>query len=70
MSAYYYPTALFDNCVPQRQLISCSVTNPFLSAKGVACEISNSQAIRCTTSAMIMFFVLISHPQLTDYSAQ
>ena len=52
MSASYYLTATFDNCVPRRQLGSCSidkgiliiiygcsVTRPFLSpAKGVACE--------------------------------
>ena len=38
MSASYYLTVLFDNCVPQQQLVSYSVTRPFLSAKGVACE--------------------------------
>ena len=30
--------AMLDNCVPWRQLDGCSVTRPFLSAKGVACE--------------------------------
>ena len=38
MSAAYYLTTLFNNCIPQRQLVSYSVTRPFLSAKGVACE--------------------------------
>ena len=38
MSASYVLTAMFDNCVPQRQLDGCSVTRPFLSAKGVTCE--------------------------------
>jgi len=28
---HYYLTAMFDNCVPRRQLGSCSVTIPFLS---------------------------------------
>ena len=32
---YYYLTAMY---VPHWQLVSCSVTRPFLSAKGVACE--------------------------------
>ena len=32
---------MFDNCVPRRQLGSCSVTRPFLSAKGMACETRN-----------------------------
>ena len=27
-----------DNYVPQQQLDGCSMTRPFLSAKGVACE--------------------------------
>ena len=26
------------NCIPRRPLVSCSVTRPFLSVKGVACE--------------------------------
>ena len=30
-----YLTALVDNCVPQRQLIRCSVTTPFLSLQRV-----------------------------------
>ena len=38
MSSCYYLPALFDNSVPQRQLVSCSMTRSFLSAKGVACE--------------------------------
>ena len=32
MSASYYLTAMFDNCVPRRQLGSCSMIRPFLSA--------------------------------------
>ena len=52
MSASYYLTALFDNCISQRQLVSYSVTRPFLSAKGVVCE-TNS----CTCTHM--------HGQLT-----
>ena len=28
-------TAMFDNCVPRRQLGSCSVTRPFLSLRRV-----------------------------------
>ena len=35
MSASYYPTAMFYNCVPWRQLGSCSVTRPFLSLQRV-----------------------------------
>ena len=38
MSASYYLTTTFNNCVPRRQLGSCSMTRSFLSAKGVACE--------------------------------
>ena len=45
MSTSYYLTARFDNCVPWRQLGSCSVTRPFLSAKGVACKTRQSQNI-------------------------
>ena len=30
-----YLTAMFDNCVPRRQLGSCSVTRPFLSLRRV-----------------------------------
>ena len=31
--------ALFDNCIPWQQLVSCSVTTPLpLSVKGVACK--------------------------------
>ena len=30
-----YITALFDNCVPRRQLVRCSVTRPFLSLQRV-----------------------------------
>ena len=37
MSASYYLTALFDNCIPQRQLLQCDQTLP-LSAWGVVCE--------------------------------
>ena len=40
----FYLTVLFDNCVPQRQLISCNVTRTFLSAKGVACETNGDTA--------------------------
>ena len=35
MSASYYLTAMVDNCVPRRQLGSCSVTRPFLSLRRV-----------------------------------
>ena len=35
MSASYYLTAMFNNCVPQRQLRSCNVTRPFLSLRRV-----------------------------------
>ena len=35
MSASYYLTAMFDNCVPRWQLGSCSVTRPFLSLRRV-----------------------------------
>ena len=38
MSASYYLTAVFDNYVIRRELDGCSVTRPFLFAKGVACE--------------------------------
>ena len=30
MPASYYPTVMFNNCVPRWQLDSCSVTRPFL----------------------------------------
>ena len=40
----FYLTVLFDNCVPQLQLISCNLTRPFLSAEGVACETSGDTA--------------------------
>ena len=29
---------MFDNCVPRWQLVGCSMTRPFLPAKGMACE--------------------------------
>ena len=35
MPASCYLTAMVDNCVPQRQLSSCSVTRPFLSLQRV-----------------------------------
>ena len=35
MSPSYYLTAMFDNCFPQRQLGSYSVTRPFLSLRRV-----------------------------------
>ena len=35
ISAFYCLTAMFDNCVPRRQLGSCSVTGPFLSLRRV-----------------------------------
>ena len=35
MSTSYYPTAMFDNCVPRQQLSSCSMTRPFLSLRRV-----------------------------------
>ena len=35
MSASYYLTVMVDNCVPRRQLGSCSVTRPFLSLRRV-----------------------------------
>ena len=38
MSASCYLTALLHNCIPWQQLVSCSMTTPFLSAKAVACE--------------------------------
>ena len=39
MSASYYLTAMFDNCVPWQQPNDCSMTRPFLSVcEGVACE--------------------------------
>ena len=31
ISVFYYLTAVFDNCIPWRQLGSCSVTRPVLS---------------------------------------
>ena len=31
-------SAMFNDCVPQQQLIRCSMTTPFLPAKGVACK--------------------------------
>ena len=30
--------SVFNNCVPQQRLDGCSMTRPFLSVKGVACE--------------------------------
>ena len=38
MSAYYYLTAMFHNFIPWQQLDGYSMTRPFLSVKGVACE--------------------------------
>ena len=40
MSASYYLTAVFDNCIACRQLDGCSMTRPFLSLQKVhvACE--------------------------------
>ena len=35
MSAFYYLTAMVDNCVPWQQLNGCSVTRPFLSLRRV-----------------------------------
>ena len=35
MPASYCLTALFDDCVAQRQLVSCSMTRPFLSLLSV-----------------------------------
>ena len=35
LSASYYLTAMFDNCIPWRQLGSCGVTRPFLSLRRV-----------------------------------
>jgi len=35
MSASYYLTAMFNNCIPQQQLGSCSVTSPYLSLRRV-----------------------------------
>ena len=35
MSAFYYLTAMADNCIPQQQLGSCNVTRPFLSLRRV-----------------------------------
>ena len=40
------------NCVPRRQLGSCIVTRPFLSAKGVACETS-SACTSCRLAATV-----------------
>ena len=34
-SSNCFTTALFDNCLPWRQLIRCSVTTPFLSLQSV-----------------------------------
>ena len=46
MSAAYYLTAMVNNCVPRRQLGSCSVTRPFLSLRrGVACETNPEQGV-------------------------
>ena len=38
MSASYYLTVMFDNCISRGELDGCSATRPFLFAKGVACE--------------------------------
>ena len=35
MSASYYLTAMVNNCVPRRQLGTCSMTRPFLSLRRV-----------------------------------
>ena len=36
-----------DNYVPQQQLDGCSMTRPFLSAKGVACETTPGSPPEC-----------------------
>ena len=66
MSASYYLTASFDNCwVPWRQLGSCSVTRPFLSAKGVACETSASD--RSHTCTLGQMWHKLAHWYATNY---
>ena len=35
MSASYYLTAVFDNCIPRQQFDGCNITRPFLSLQRV-----------------------------------
>ena len=65
MSASYYLT---DNCVPRRQLGSCSVTRPFLSAKGVAYKTSASDCSHtCTCSLVRQMWHKLAHWYATNY---
>ena len=58
-------TTMFDNCVPRRQLDGCSVTRPFLSAKGVACETRNEAS--CTWHVRLLDkLVVISKSQASQ----
>ena len=66
MSASYYLTTSFDNCcIPWWQLGSCSVTRPFLSAKGVACETSASD--RSHTCTLGQMWHKLAHWYATNY---
>ena len=60
---YYYLTAMY---VPRWQLVSCSVTTPFLSAKDVACETGSQFNIvqkpkigNCRRKEIIVSFTVI-----------
>ena len=49
MSVAYYLITMVDNCVPQRQLGSCSVTRPFLSLVWLARLVWFSVEYSCFT---------------------